>query len=496
MAWGDIAFRGLQFAVDLKGYFTYGTGASGYPSAFSSVISGMDGMHGYWYEAAREYLAFKDPALLYTLDHLSNTSLPRQYNVAYEVLIGCLGQLINMNRLAIQGVEYSNLTRYIPRYMSRITRCWRRTSTLAAMSLARQQGLDMTVVPFWPGILAPVFRWYTLEYAAPATNHIPTLSQIATELDFAIENTDADTHETFLTMIEDLTGLNVIVTWLERLELWLEMGDNAIGDDFRAFRVMRDKIAVCGDARIAASYVRGLPDSATLPGFTPSKEALTDYVLRLLALKQQVPLGTDGWLTYPVDGVLELEGQIPVMGLGQPTLFDYTNFGVPKFAYFSCNAGMPESWKANVNDDMICDGTRHHVTLVPEGASINGAVVTGDLSKMFGQTQATALATQITDEEIAYKGKQQRSRLYWVGGPDALLRPAADGLSIAEHEFFRRFVAFESSETVVMEAQLAEGDFDYIYYIEPRELAMNTIQLLQQTFALPTLHWSPGMCGG
>jgi hypothetical protein len=454
-----------MYAVDYKGYFDYGNPDS---DVFLDEIAGVGALQQQWFPAAREFLAKQQPELLQQIADLTNTSLPKQYHNVYATWVGDMGMFFNLARLAMMNGEFSELTKYFPQYMGRMTRCWRRGSTLPAYSYVREDALALGTIPFWPGVSAPVLRFYQLLYGPSEYGPI-TLDEIFTAHSETLEPTDDP-----IEILSSNIKLGRFVEWLEEMEGWLERGDSNIRTDFYAMKDMLNRIA--GNAVTGSSVGRGLPPADAFPGLLPSKAAFTEFLSRHIAWKEKVSVGTDQWYMSPVVNA-NLQGYIPVIGLGVPTLYDYVCIGVPKFGVFTGGTDPV----MDVNTAFYVDGTRHRIAChFEDGAR--------DVREIFGSPAATTHA----DEVYLRAGTSiaDRIKVYYETATADLANLVKPARTFAQH-----VASLQALERVHWAQTLSEMDQDYMMLLTPQHMAEDTLQILMQRFKLPTLRWTQASGG-
>jgi hypothetical protein len=461
---GDVAYRCLMYAVDYKGYFAYGTSVP--EDEFSREIMGASALTSQWFPAAREFLAKAQPELLQQIADLTNTSLPKQYYNVYATWVGNMVTMLNVARLGMMSAEFSELTKYFPRFMGRITRNWRRGSTLPVFSVVRDDAISLGAIGYWPGVCQPVLRFYNLLYG-PTAGGPATLAEVFTSHSATLAVTDDP-----ILIISDVTKLGYFVEWLEGLEGWLERGTATILTDFLAMKDMMNRVAA--RAELAGSIVRGLPGSDVFPGLTLDKSMFTDILTRLVTWKEDVTAGVDIWYGWPLNGETSEMGYVPVFGLGTPSLFDYVNIGVPKFIRFASHPGEP---LADVNDSFYCDGTRHHIA--------TDFMTDTDARAIFGHA-----VTDVADELYVVKGTlpAARGRLQWMTPTADILANLGEPYSV----FANHVAALPALLQVTGIPFLEELDVDYVIHPVAHQMAEDTIQLLMQRYRLPTLRWAAG----
>jgi len=187
------------------------------------------------------------------------------------------------------------------------------------------------------------------------------------------------------------TQLATFVANLEVVERWLEVGPSS-GAPAVDFAAVVDLIDMCRDLT-PDSWVTGLPDSASMPGFSADPSLVTDLLYRQCNLKYNVSAAADFWGYFPDYYDTSFgSGRVPIMGVVPNPIYDQTLLGAVK-AWNPINTG--SICKANVDDPIVAWGT-----------DLNIGSTVMDTSTM--ATQAILSFTNVgVDEE------------YWVGAATA-----------------------------------------------------------------------------
>lgn len=248
------------------------------------------------------------------------------------------------------------------------------------------------------------------------------------------------------------------------------MGSAAISDDFTA---VKDLIDMTHDI-VPGSFVPGLPDQRELPGVVPDANLMTELIARVLAWKDNVDQGTDRWALFPIPEDPVFGGRIPVIGLGTPTVYDYTLLGAAKYGHFNSLTAR------NANVDTIF---RYMGTDMPIGAEVATAPATPlDTRLVFGSKNTV-------DECLLRDGSAAVYTLYkcidWDIANSIREMLLKDGIW-TNHLWFKAMPALREDWTAnVWSRFVDEAGFAYIFWPEHQDLGQNYGTLWAQHLGIP-----------
>jgi len=302
----EVLVRGSVWGFSVRGYF--GDAA---PPLQLGVPDGEQLLRD-WYSLVRD-MAKRALKYKHLPTTLTDTDMLIYIMDVYYYLVANLATLINMNRLLQWNPGFARIGQQLPKYMSRITRLWRRASVLAMPTFLKMHAIRNGQIVHVPGVLAPTFRLWSPEFLL-STNG-PTITALNYDMDTIL---CSDAH------------MGTFVTNLESAERWLEVGDPDIATDFIA---VMDLINMTMDI-VPGAFDAGLPRPEDCPGLSQDPGVLTDLLRRAVFRKDVITAGTDKWIVFPCAEVTQLGGRIPVVGFGSPQLHDFTLLGAPKYGFF------------------------------------------------------------------------------------------------------------------------------------------------------------------
>jgi hypothetical protein len=444
----DIQVRVLGYRFAVKGYYDLGTPAS-------SIIGLTDAerLLQDWYPLVRD-MAKKTLKYKHTPTTLTDYDMLSYILEAYHYLVANMTTLLNLSRMGMYSVGFSVLTPYLPRYMSRLTRLWRRTSALRVPPLLKAHALLSGMIVETPGFHSPIVRFWSTAGLLASGSGGPTL-------------TDID--DTYPNILQDNTKLGDFVANLEIVQRWLEVGTAAISDDFTA---VKDLIDMTQDI-VPGSFETGLPEHASLPGLTVSPAVTQELIFRCIGIKHEESVGTDQWGAYPVwDDDYYGTGRLPIMSLVDNPVYDQTLLGSVKAIAWD-----DQSVKYNdVNSDVRLIGTD-----VPLPA--HGALASGNAIYFFG---GDSLAHEIYlsgtsgSESSQYRAKDFDSITFltYVLGAD----PVA-----TRNPWFVPLLCHVQSPAALPWCRLAteEGGGPNVTYIDREDLCSNYAEVWGKALGIP-----------
>lgn len=153
----DVVLRMGLWAFDVRGYHDYGAVTLDVPDALA-----VDYLLQDWYPLVRDMgkrnLKYKHLPLTIT-----DKQMLRYWMNAYGTLVSNNCALLNLNRLAMVNTALSTVSALLPRYMSRLTRLWRRTSALSAPTLLKAHAIRNGMIPYLPNFCSPYVRFWSME---------------------------------------------------------------------------------------------------------------------------------------------------------------------------------------------------------------------------------------------------------------------------------------------------------------------------------------------
>lgn len=443
----DTLVRVIHTAFTAKGYATYGTVTS-HVQGITDTSQVLSDWYGLVRDMGKRNLKYK-----HLPTTLSDTTWLLDYLNVYHYWASNTWMLLNLNRLPMYNQGFATLTSYLPKYMSRISRLWRRGSALRMSPLLKGAAIRDG------GILsnvecAPTIRIHTPFFLRAAGSGGPTLTGIAAQ-GVSVLAVDAN--------------LATLVANLEAAERWLEVGNAS--DDFIA---MKDLIDMTVDI-VPGTWETGLPKGEDAPGLVSDWTVFNDLFLRAELTKDIVTAGTDRWIIFPTAEMTQYGfGRIPILGRGTPNaIYDFTLFGSPKFAYFEADKA---SHAENVDTDVVIPGTNFWLTDI-------GAAASQDIRNVFG----------------VKSGDGVRESLIVVGGGaetyfDAFDVNTASAVRIFEEDdtlrrkHYLKSLRYHDRDSFPgsdLEREVVESRHDYLFYAEAEDFGWNNALLWAQALGIP-----------
>jgi hypothetical protein len=458
----EVSIRAGVWGFDVRGYQDYGSFTLNMPSGIADGEEMLQDWYLHVRDMGKRSLKYKHiPTTLTDYDTLMH------YINAYFYVVANLATLLNLNRLLQWNAAFSAVTLYLPRYMSRINRLWRRVSGLPMNSLVKAHSIRSGSIVGDPPRMAPIIRFWASKFLLAAGSGGPTITDI-----------DA----TVLECLMDNTFLGQWVANLETVERWCEVGPSAGApqDDFIA---VRDAIDMTYDV-VPGSFIAGLPAAKDLPGLSRDLSVLSDLLCKCVGLKDEVTSGTDTWLFSHIAEHSIWDDRSLVVGFGSPhPLYDFTLWGTPNFGIH--NAGLDIQF-ANVDTAIRLPGTDFPL-------KDNLTLANWDIRDFFGQ-DIMGIAAGIGDDEImqeynAGTTMEVGGRFFnWGAVADIIQAIGYDAIS-KNHIFWllgSQVRAGAAGKLAVGHAKVYdEAKYDYIFYPEAQDLGDNHAVLWQRALGIP-----------
>lgn len=450
---GDVLLRAQMWAFSMKGYQDYGTP--------TNVVLGLDDgevLLQDWYSLVRD-MAKRTLKYKHLPTSLTDTDMLRKIMDVYFWAVANTGVLLNLNRLLQYNQALANVAVYVPRYASRITRVWRRLSTIPMPPFLKAHAVRNSQIVFAPGVLAPTLRLWSPLFLLASGSGGPTITSGA--LNYRIgELLTGDT--------AGVPYLQSLVNDLESVAKWLEVGTPAIIDDFVA---VKDLIDMSADI-VPGTFTQGIPQPQSLPGLSSDPGVITDLLRRAVFRKDVITAGTDRWIMFPVPEMSEFGDRIPVCGFGQPTMYDFCLMGAPKYGIFGDDLSAKSD---DVDSDIRVPGTDfqildHTNITVSDIRSIFGSKVTYyDEEIYYGPAGTVENLVSAFDVDVANTIREQALKDSLRG-----LHPW-DKLRYGDRETW-------SSNWV---RAVEEVGYGYVMYQEAGDLGWNHAEFLGKQLAVP-----------
>lgn len=451
----DVGVRIEQWQSSCIGYKDYGT-VAGTPvvPGYSNGERVLQDWYSYSRDMGKRALKYKHLPV-----NLSDENMLIYIMDVYHYLIANLTMLLNLNRLPHWNYVLADLNTYLPKYMARITRCWRHASALRMPPFWKAHAIRNGMIAYVPNILAPTIRLWSCNGLLAHVSGGPDITDPWNDLD-----------DLFTT---DLT-LGQFVEALETTERWLRMGETGIITDFTA---VKDLIDMTRDIT-PGTFDPGLPDSAKVPGLSGDQTLATDLLRRAVFRKDKVPAGTDQWIIYPIPNYADYGEMIPIVGFGAPTIYDFTLLGAAKYGHFT---GDLTSLVEDVNTAFRYMGTDYHVRA-------QGSV--GEIRDVFGLDGSAA---DLYDEVIGFidsTGAVAYSKVY-----DAFdCNSASPWRTQLLQDPIRRMnpwdiirAANQSGWTDLWKRMTGEKVHGYQMWVDPQDLGQNYAEFLARSLGIPFL---------
>jgi hypothetical protein len=343
--------------------------------------------------------------------------------------------------------------------MSRITRLWRRASALFAPPLVKAHAIRNGQIVEWPGLHVPVFRAPMRTFLLASGSGGPTF-------------TDGDWPTMVILGSDDggspvVPHLATLVSDLENLERWLEVGTATIQTDFIAFR---DLVDMSHDI-VPGTWQPGLPDLKDMPGITTLADVTTDIFARAICRKNNVNLGTDRDIIFPVPWDSDFSERIPIAEFGQPhPIYSHTLLGMIKFGLFDDEA--VGSKAADVSSAARFFGTDHWVR-------DNYTLANQDIYTVFGGDQMEGVS-------VAPTGGRYSVGDYWdVDGSEYYTSLMTHDPMRFKHIWDAIRFADAFSWGNYWERVVDENRQSALFWSEPEDICTNYAELIGKAFGIP-----------
>jgi hypothetical protein len=453
MIGAEVMARLMTWGFTSRCYATYGEVTIGMTEMQSQEVMLQD-----WYGLARE-MGKRSLKYKHLPTTLTDTDMLIYLLDAYFYVLANLTTLVNLNRLPHFSAAFSDLAQYIPRYMSRITRLWRRLSAMPMPPFIKAHAIRAGQVAYMPGVLAPTVRLWSPCFLLATASGGPTPNSLAFDVSGILTST---------------ANLDTFVGNLETVERWLESGTAAIATDFIA---VKDLVDMTIDV-VPHAWEPGLPASDSMPGLSSEPGLLTDLLRRAVFRKDVVGAGTDRWILFPGLGMAEFQERIPVAGFGQPSVYDFMGMGAPKFGILEVSGD--EEIVSNVDGDFAVFGTDFWLksqSLIPGAGQ--------DIREVFGSSGV------IADEEIVY-GPATITYENRYGAWDSAIAADMRGLLLCDtiremHPWSVVRLADRSAWPAVWPRFVDEKLYGYLMYAEPYDLCENSGEYCAKALGVPFL---------
>lgn len=438
---GDVQARGQIWAFSLRGYCTYGT-------VVAAELAEGENLLKDWYPLVRD-MAKRSLKYKHLPTTLSDYNMLKYWCDAYFYVLANLTTLLNLNRLLQYNAAFSYLCAILPTYMSRITRLWRRLSALSAPPFLKAHAIRNGQVVFAPGVLAPTIRMWSPEFLLPSGSGGPSPYILDKEID---------------EILPVAAELGPFVYGLELTEKWLETGATAISSDFIA---VRDLVDMSADI-VPGTFVPGLPDPKDVPGLSIDLSVITDLLRRAVFRKDVITAGTDRWIIFPVPEMSDLGGRIPVCGLGQPTMNDFTYLGAPKYGVFYGAAAGTKS--VDVDSNLMVPGTDFQMISTMDISATDARSIFGSKTGTPDEEMWTAPLGTAADIFSAYDLNVASTIRAAIRGDALRMLHPWDDVRYHDRD------AWAAGWTRLVE----EVGYSYLMYMEPSDLAYNYAEFLDR----------------
>lgn len=452
MSLDDVGMRLRAKIFDIRGYFDVGSitrvDLDGYKGGEQLLLD--------WYPLVRDMgkrsLKYKHLPLTMT-----DYTLVIGWLNTYFYVLANMTTLMNMNRLAMFSIPFSQVDQYFAQYMARITRLWRRTSVLSAPPFLKAFAIRSGMIPWIPMKMAPVVTLWRHDVLPASVKSLLTTTQ-----------GDLWTQLAGVAGSPVTPNLSQLVASLEQAERWLEVGTIALSTDFTA---MRDLVDMTADV-VPGTWAQGLPDSASLPGLSQDATLLNDVLARACLSKDQVVAGVDQWGLFPNPEYGILLGRAPIQGFGAPDpLLDFTQLGSVKFGFWNVT---PTTFAHDVNTACRLVGTCIDcVANLSTGISQAAA-------DAFGHTIAD---TTLIDEVIIRQGDYATATGYQDGincnDAAAIRQHELDDTIKDNHLWHRSQYALRGTPTAhTITRFVDETDPDFLFWADPEDYGLNYAQFI------------------
>jgi hypothetical protein len=437
----DIMVRVTGWMASVRGYKDYGTVLDGQNPGFEKAEELLQDWYGHVRDMGKRNLKYK-----HLPTSLTDTDMLIYLLDAYFFVVANLVSLLNLNRMAQYNMGFANVSEFLPRYMSRITRLWRRTSALAMPNFWKAMAIRGGSIVIGP--VAPTMRFWASDMLLVSGSGGPTLEVLYP-------------HK-WVDVLQSNVFLGYLVSNLEAVERWLEIGTATILDDFIA---VKDLIDMTNDI-VPGSFATGLPEASSLPGLSVDPTVMSDILTRAALYKDVVDEGTDRWSIFPVPAMDEFAGRIPVCGMGQPGLFDFCSLGAPKLGYFTVVGAR----SGDVDDDVRIIGTEFRVGMAPNGNEIRNVFGVDAMEQVLRQSSASAeVFSDLLDADSAADIR------------DYLIKDSLRRMHIWSESRFDDREAFSNYP----DRRVREKLVSYTIFMEPEDIGWNYAELVATSLGIP-----------
>jgi hypothetical protein len=447
VSYTDVAARCTLWAFSVRGYQDYGTFTLGSPPGVKDGEQVLQDWYGHVRDMGKRALKYK-----HLPTTLTDSDMLIYWMDVYFYVVANLTTLLNLNRLPQYNAGCAYLSQYLPRYMSRVTRLWRRTSALKAPSFLKAHAIRSGLIIGQDNVLSPTLRLWSNKFLLAAGSGGPTITDIA---------------DGVRGMFASDAFLATFVTNLETAERWLEVGTATIIDDFIA---MKDLIDMTSDI-VPGTFTTGLPEGKDMPGIVWEPGIWSEYITRAYYTKDVVTAGTDRWIIFPIAAESAFASRIPIMGMGQPSIYDFTLLGAPKYGVFNASLA---TRSADVDTDVRMPGTdfwlRSYMTIASQDIRNMFGVPTGqDKENFVAYSQGTSSFYDAFDVNSAAAVRTWRE-----GDQLRRMHPWSDA------RFWDRDSFPSGWQRIVIENPVA-----YVFWGEAEDLGWNYASLLGMSLGVP-----------
>jgi len=319
-----VQMRAATWYYNIVGYTALGSAVTTTPSELTAAGTLLDDWYVLGRQQGKAALKYKHTPLTITAGRFADF-----LNVYIYAVATCV-TLFNADRLYQYNQAGSTFSEYLPKYMSRVTRLYRRLNSImmapGIVALAVKMGMiAMSTAHRMPPHIRLFDAGVLVAYGG------------ATDYD-AFASTD-----TPITYLNTDANLLKIVNNIERA-VWALEGtisfDATTATDFTAIKDMMDMLNDVGGGLYRSGL---LPDEKSFPGLVDDRSLLNDWYDRGNIGNNNS--GTKTAQGFPIIGLSTngFNSRIPIMGFGAPSMEEFTLFGAIKAFRFADTDGAVES---------------------------------------------------------------------------------------------------------------------------------------------------------
>lgn len=322
----------------LKGFHRSGTF-----STFTSLPAGYDDAYALikrWFTTQRLHVERElNTNLPITLTTLNDEENFENYCAGYHWMGAQMGILLNMDRLITYNEGLASVMTYLPKYISRVKKVWRRFMKVIAPNIVIAETWKDGQIGYTPGMMPVYLRgWVPFKPANGVTNvELPHGSA-------PISATDA---VNMGAVLADDAVLAVLIQRLESMILAYEGLAYVANDkaDYQAIQTLMTYLE-----RLEPGYYGRMPKSENdFPGVVSTPEMLDNWRAGYLLSADTKGVSADEKAIFPSYGLAGFDSRIPVKGYGTPSEARYYSLqGKAKFGAIDVAGGAYGAYNAAV----------------------------------------------------------------------------------------------------------------------------------------------------